>query len=527
MGEPTIGRVYGYLSETIPSHASAPPRRCSPRAARRRRRGLGAAPECSWVFFADADGDAHGDPDASITACTLPAGHAANGDDCDDTDAAVHPGAAESCNAIDDDCDGAIDEDAFDASIWYADADGDGFGDRGSATTACAQPKDSSESGDDCDDADAAVNPVAEETCNAIDDDCDALVDAIDPTLVGGSTWYDDDDRDGYGDDATAVQACTQPKETVAVAGDCNDAVAAIGPDGAEVCDGIDNDCDGLTDDDDVVIDGWLYHADADGDGYGDPLVSLAACTQPEGYVYDVQDCDDTTAEVGGHSAYWPDDDGDGYGAGVSFVDSEAWCTPGPRLAPEWGDCDDDDPDVSPGAVEICNGIDDNCDDDVDADDPLVVMDLWYDDDDGDGYGDDASTTPSCDTVFGHVSVGGDCDDGDAAMYPGAAELCDGVDNDCTGTIDDDRRLLRLVCGRRRGRLRRRRRLGVRLRPAERLRGRRRRLRRRERRGLTGGERRLHHGVRRRLRRPRDRLFVPTRGCRLLAVRGRVGLPDR
>ena len=396
--------------------------------------GHSGAPDCSLVFFADVDGDAHGDPDASVTACTAPPGHVARGDDCDDADAAIHPGAPEMCNTVDDDCDEGIDDDAIDAPLWYGDGDGDGFGDRASVTTACAQPTDSSENGDDCADADAAVNPIAAETCNAIDDDCDALVDGLDPGLVDGSTWYDDDDGDGYGDEATAVQACTQPNDTVAVAGDCNDGVPSIRPEGAEICDGVDNDCDALVDDDDVVVEGWEYHADADGDGYGDPDVSVTACAQPEGYVYDVQDCDDTTAAVGPALDYYEDDDGDGYGL---YFDSTT-CTPGPGVGSGWGDCDDDDPAISPGAEETCNGIDDNCDEEVDLDDPLLVMDVWYDDDDGDGYGDDASTIESCDPVAGAVTVGGDCDDGDDATHAGAAERCDGVDNDCTGAIDDD-----------------------------------------------------------------------------------------
>ena len=257
------------------------------------------------------------------------------------------------------------------------------------------------------------------------------------PGLVDGSPAYDDDDGDGYGDDATAVQACTQPDDTVAVGGDCNDAVATISPDGAEICDGVDDDCDGLVDDDDVVVEGWVYHADADGDGYGDPGAPLTACAQLDGYVYDDGDCDDTTAEVGQALFYWEDEDGDGYGHG-SLFDFVVTCTPDPGWAPEWADCDDSDPTVFPGAVETCNGIDDNCDEQEDFDDPLLVMDLWYDDDDGDGYGDDSNTTRSCDPVVGSVPVGGDCNDGNPAMYPDALELCDGVDNDCTGTIDDD-----------------------------------------------------------------------------------------
>jgi hypothetical protein len=75
-------------------------------------------------------------------------------------------------------------------------------------------------------------------------------------------------------------------------------------------------------------------------------------------------------------------------------------------------DCDDGDPDVHPEAAEVCNGVDDDCDEDVPADEA---------DDDGDG-------SRVCD---------GDCDDGDAQVLPGAGEACDELDNDCDGTVDE------------------------------------------------------------------------------------------
>ncbi len=96
----------------------------------------------------------------------------------------------------------------------------------------------------DCDDSAAAVYPSAEEACNGIDDDCDGEIDETAPTTA----WYADVDGDGYGDDASAESGCDAPDTAVFVGGDCNDADATIVPGASDICDGIDNDCDGDVD---------------------------------------------------------------------------------------------------------------------------------------------------------------------------------------------------------------------------------------------------------------------------------------
>jgi MYXO-CTERM domain-containing protein len=299
----------------------------------------------AYVFYtADADGD--GFADALL-----------GGDDCDDTNPLIYPGAAETCNdGIDDDCDGADDVDDFDADTFV--------------NLDCG--------GDDCDDNDAATFPGAVEICDdGIDNDCDAAtVDLFDI------------DADGFTCDV-----------------DCDDNVATTYPGAPEVCgNGVDDDCNGWDQDTDMDLD-------------GDTGIACGG-----------NDCDDFDATI----STLIDVDGDGSNA----------CE----------DCDDADANNFPGNVELCDGMDNDCDgdaddqDDLDADgvdtcsgdcddlDPLnfpgnvEICDLQ--DNDCDGVIDDIDA--DMDGFFCDV----DCDDADATVYPGADELCDTIDSDCDG-LDD------------------------------------------------------------------------------------------
>jgi Putative metal-binding motif len=107
------------------------------------------------------------------------------------------------------------------------------------------------------------------------------------------------------------------------------------------------------------------------------------------------------------------------------------------------GDCDDSESDINPGATEVCDAADtdEDCDGYVDDFDPSVdasTQDTWYDDDDGDGYGDPADAALSCDELSGRVADDSDCDDSSSASHPGGTEVCDLEDNDCDGTVDND-----------------------------------------------------------------------------------------
>ena len=98
-------------------------------------------------------------------------------DDCDDTNAAINPDATEVCDGVDNDCDGTVDQDAADASTWYADADGDSFGNAEDSLTACEAPSGYVIDNTDCNDAEALVFPGGEEACDGLDNDCSGETD--------------------------------------------------------------------------------------------------------------------------------------------------------------------------------------------------------------------------------------------------------------------------------------------------------------------------------------------------------------
>jgi len=168
-------------------------------------------------------------------------------EDCDDEDAAVHPGAQEECNQVDDDCDGQVDEGL--AQTWHADQDGDGHGDPDNTAEDCAQPDGhvAPAQADDCDDGDSTVFPGAEEICDGQDNDCDEQID--EDAL---QTYYWDGDDDGYGLEDISEQGCTTPEGYAEQSGDCADGDPERNPGAKETCNTMDDDCDGYADEDGV-----------------------------------------------------------------------------------------------------------------------------------------------------------------------------------------------------------------------------------------------------------------------------------
>ena len=141
----------------------------------------------SW--YADADGDGYGDPRISTTSCAQPSGYVMDNSDCDDTDAAVHPGAMEKCDGRDDDCDG-IPDDGLEQFTWYADADGDGYGDARNSMTSCIQPSGYVPNGTD--NCPAAYNPdQLDSDGDQVGDVCDDTPVPVDCLLSEWSEWSD------------------------------------------------------------------------------------------------------------------------------------------------------------------------------------------------------------------------------------------------------------------------------------------------------------------------------------------------
>ncbi|MFT5358536.1 MAG: hypothetical protein ACI9KE_005775, partial [Polyangiales bacterium] len=336
--------------------------------------GVGLDEDCDASTFGaiDSDGDSYFDDRCFNTDDD---GVRTGGDDCSDGRSDVNPGTAETCDHTDNNCDGNIDEGVL---VTVApDADRDGFPAPGESSMECpgfaglvAIDEDTLF---DCNDANPTINPGQVEICDVIDNDCNDLID--DNTQV--VAWYRDTDGDGFGSAASGVVMSCEPIADASVLNtDCNDDDAGIHPASAEVCDGIDQDCNGRADFEITTGD----FEDDDGDGSAD-----ISCGAPRGV-----DCDDNDANTGG------------------------------------------------GTAESCDGRDNDCDERIDE--GATEVQWFYDGDgDGHGTNANPAFPPvlSCSPPASYVGSAGDCNDSDPARSPDATEDCNSVDDDCDGALDE------------------------------------------------------------------------------------------
>ena len=426
--------------------------------------------------YADNDLDGFGDERKVEFVCELGTGFSETIGDCDDNNENIHPEALEICDSIDNDCDTLTDDeddsiDSSSQSTYFADTDLDGFGDAEVPSTMCTANEGFVANSDDCDDTNAVIFLNAEEACDGVDNNCDGVIDE-----GVKSIFYIDSDGDGFAlDSTTPEEYCEIPEGYTTELGDCDDADATKSPldadgDGFSGCselidcddtkaffnpnmtdiagDGFDQNCDG--------VDGQ----DSDGDGYASTSSGGTDCddsnsdispldTDGDGVSGCDGDCNDLDPAMNPLDA-----DGDGFSTcdeNPDCDDSDAGLNPNSGSADNLScaidldgdgfasvenggtDCDDTDASLNPSAEEVCDGIDNNCDDGIDE----GLKSVFYIDGDGDGFALD-STTPEeyCEIPEGYTTELGDCDDADATKSPLDADG-DGFSG-CSELIDCD-----------------------------------------------------------------------------------------
>ena len=343
---------------------------------------------------------------------------------------------AELCDGIDNDCNGAVDDNAVDVKTWYHDADGDGFGDPNSSILSCETSTGYVANNLDCNDQNRFIHPMK-----------------INDPLPGGVEICDglDNDCDGQVDNNCVNAACSVADMDLLI--QCAPCIVFPGTPGCQSCSyGISPACQSAATD--LMNAGYLPPNDIEcrnngsctaqwiaafgpvppecvndqtkicGSNVGECKQGTQTCSNGKwgacagsvGPVPEIcddgkdNDCNGQTDE--NKQDFWRDADGDGFGNPNDSIQSCA--QPVGYVMPMEQDCDDNNPDINRPAI-------------------------WWYDGDGDGYGQAGNSMESCMQPAGYVPAFGqeDCNDENASVHPGGTEICNWLDDDCNGIIDD------------------------------------------------------------------------------------------
>ena len=223
--------------------------------------------DCDSYIDEGSDFDDDGDCYCELTPCygsIEPSCTSLAEGDCDDSDTTFSPNSVDFCDGFDTNCNGEIDENPYDGTIYYLDSDEDGYGDLSNPLASCAEVIGYVLNANDCNDSEPLAWTGNTETCDYIDNDCNGQTD--EGLLL---TFYADNDSDGYGTPNGTTMDCSAPEGYVSNADDCNDAEPLAWTGADEYCDGVDNNCNTVTDEPNA-LDCINHYVDGDGDGYGD-----------------------------------------------------------------------------------------------------------------------------------------------------------------------------------------------------------------------------------------------------------------